>query len=279
MFFWSTQMKKSLFFISVLTLFIMAAFVSCKHPENEPPAEPENVPEGEDTWIINSKSVWQKIVGKEFYDRFSVHIYDTIAFTESEIIVDGVNYNVTFLNETEISELEDFEDKETFCFIKFALGTFCLKYIYLAPSGNPIDLEDTCLYFYTYTDNRVTATDIYEYKGPYNASGSGSSFGDVTGTYSFNGASGSGQVNANIVLNNDGTWNSNSTKLTSAITGKTYTVSGNKITFNWTARGNSVSTEVTVTDNGNSYTFDANNVNLFSMLFGVVQTTITVTKQ
>ncbi|MBR4260560.1 MAG: hypothetical protein IKQ33_01210 [Clostridia bacterium] len=270
-------MKKSLFFI--LIFFVLATFVSCKDPNTEQPAETQTVSAGEDSWIINSKSIWQKVVGKEFYDRFAYNTYDTIAFTENKIVVDGNEYSITFLNETEIANLQYFEGKNAFCFISFALGTFCLKYEYLAPAGNYMDLEDTYLSLCSYSGNNYTVFDMYEYKGVYNSGNNGSSLTDVTGTYSFNDASGSGQVNGNIVLNDDGTWDSNSTKLTSAISNKNYTVNGNKITFNWTANGMSVSTEVTVTDNGSSLTFEANNVNLFSMLFGVVSTSITVTKQ
>ena len=151
--------------------------------------------------------------------------------------------------------------------------------MYLAPAGNSMDLEDTYLRYYTFTGSNYTECEIYEYKGIYNSGSGNSSLTDITGAYSFNDASSSGQVNGNIVLNDGGTWDSNSTKLTSAISNKTYTVNGNKITFTWTANGMSVSTEVTVTDNGSSLTFEANNVNLFSMLFGVVSTSITVTKQ
>ena len=270
-------MKKSLFFI--LIFFVLATFVSCKDPNTEQPAETQTISAGEDSWIINSKSIWQKVVGKEFYDKDGGNIYNTIAFTENGIFVDGNKYNITFLNETEISNLQDFEGKNTFCFINFALGTFCLKYVYLAPAGNSMDLEDTYLKFYSFTGSNFKECENYEYKGVYNSGSSSSSLTDVTGTYIFNDASGSGQVNGNIVLNDDGTWDSNSTKLTSAISNKNYTVNGNKITFNWTANGMSVSTEVTVTDSGSSLTFEANNVNLFSMLFGVVSTSITVTKQ
>ena len=270
-------MKKILFFfLLIITLF---SFVGCTDPNTEQPAETQNVSAGEDSWITSSKTIWQKVVGKEFYDKDGDNIYNTIAFTENEIFVDCNKYSLTFLNETEISNLQDFEGKNTFCFINFALGTFCLKYVYLAPAGNSMDLEDTYLNYYSFTGSNYTECEIYEYKGVYNSGSGNSSLTDVTGTYSFNDASGSGQVNGNIVLNDDGTWDSNSTKLTSAISNKNYTVNGNKITFNWTANGMSVSTEVTVTDNGSSLTFEANNVNLFSMLFGVVSTSITVTKQ
>ena len=271
-------MKKSLFFI--LISFVLATFVSCKDPNNSKPVDtPSNTQEIEDPSITRAKLRYKSLIGKEFYDdhRFEQDCYfDTVAFTDNAIIIDNNSYDLVFISYKAFESLGFYENSENCIYLQTPLNSFAIQY----HENNDDDIFDDDVDL-NYLDYTITGRyrDTFYYKGAYNAGNNGTSIEDLTGTYSYNGANGSGQVNGNIILNDDGTWDSNSTKLTSAISNKNYTVNGNKITFNWTANGMSVSTEVTVTDNGSSLTFEANNVNLFSMLFGVVSTSITVTKQ
>ena len=83
-------MKKSLFLIFV----VLTVFVSCKDPSTEQPAESENIQSAEDPYVTYSKTVYQKLIGKEFYDKYTENVYDTIAFTENAVVLDGFEYTI-----------------------------------------------------------------------------------------------------------------------------------------------------------------------------------------
>ena len=89
----------------------------------------------------------------------------------------------------------------------------------------------------------------------------------VNGDYQFTNAS-NYQANGVITLK-DGTWSYNGDKYNAAATEGTYTVSGNTITFSWTANGYEVSETITVSTSGTSSTWTSNGYTFFSMLFGV----------
>jgi len=89
---------------------------------------------------------------------------------------------------------------------------------------------------------------------------------EIIGTYRFTTA-GDGQINGSITLNEDNSWDF--TGKNSAITDRTYSINGNKITFYWTSSGYTTEETFTVTTNGSESVWDNNSnySNLLATLF------------
>ena len=85
---------------------------------------------------------------------------------------------------------------------------------------------------------------------------------EIIGTYRFTTA-GAGQINGSITLNEDNSWDF--TGKDSAITDRTYSINGNKITFYWTSSGYTTEETFTVTANGSESVWD-NNSNYSNLL-------------
>ena len=85
---------------------------------------------------------------------------------------------------------------------------------------------------------------------------------EIIGTYRFTTA-GAGQINGSITLNEDNSWDF--TGKNSAITDRTYSINGNKITFYWTSSGYTIEETFTVTTNGSESVWD-NNSNYSNLL-------------
>ena len=94
----------------------------------------------------------------------------------------------------------------------------------------------------------------------------------IDGNYNFENANGS-QRNGTLLLEN-GNWSWSGSGNPAATSG-TYSVDGNKITFNWSSYGYDVSETITVTTSGNISTWSSDGVTFFSMLFNVVDSEMT----
>ncbi len=98
----------------------------------------------------------------------------------------------------------------------------------------------------------------------------------VKGTYA-----GYDRYNSSITMNDNGTWTFDTSKPGSAVSGGTYTVSGNKITMKYTARGTDFEETFTVTNSGSQSTWKTSQngaSTLFSTLFMEVGTEYTFIK-
>ena len=147
----------------------------------------------------------------------------------------------------------------------------------------PVEIEEGCIGIYHYTTAPAEISYASYLKSSTSGSGgsgsSGSEGGEnisVTGTYA-----GSDRYNSSITMNDNGTWTFGTSKPGSAVSGGTYTVSGNKITMKYTARGTDFEETFTVTNSGSQSTWKTSQngaSTLFSTLFMEVGTEYTFIK-
>lgn len=224
---------------------------------------------------------------KDSYEDWYTENIKKIKFLENTI-------EYTFFNGTnEIKEISDIYIKTDDCFESGKI----IKDLFIIKFKNDYDYQKRMLTkdrngtVFNYNENIVTEV-YYAYTGTashrdtfvLDTSSSGNESGDVssvTGTYSFNNATGS-QVNGSFTLSSDGNWTYSGTKTKCPQNG-TYSISGNTITFNWTYGGSNWTDSFTISENGSNVTFNCTNTSnslFLNTLFGVAppQSTLTLEK-
>lgn len=244
------------------------AFLGC--------ADPNNTNENKPVKSINPTeqkiALYNKLLGSWTLGEYqNDYTFDNIIIASDSITADGVRYDINLSEDlflpSEIPEEKRWPDGYPL-YIEFLDALWVLEF---DKNDEYISTFGIGKVYFDELNNLWNArmNDFVRVSGGGEDAGSG-----FDGVYSFTTATGS-QTNGSITLNN-GTWSYNGSKNNVAASSGSYTVNGSNITFNWTAQGSNVSTTVTVSASASSsYTWTADNVTLFSMLFGVTSTQMT----
>ena len=279
-------MKKILFSLFCL---LMLFFVGCGDKPNEEvvPETPtcascgvEVSTQGELCTECKKVTLYKKYLGTwdaEDYGyvtgeiNIGIECYYTIILAEDSVALDGQKFD--FNPKTDVLFDEDMPSEYV---LQPGTTTF-----YLNVNNNYYRVYDNldgsvcfCFYYISPVDDALSYSP-HDYLKKESSSGSDSGeTSSLEGTYAFETASGS-QRNGTLLLE-DGNWSWSGSGNPAATSG-TYSVNGNKITFNWTSYGYDVSETITVTTSGNTSTWTSDGVTFFSMLFNVVDSEITFT--
>jgi len=274
--------------------------LSCEQPTNtnlDPKDEPNNTPQPyrstqEDRDIYKAlEGIWKTSkydpnkTPSVFIDPDGV----TIEFKSNSVVIDGTPYAIDI--ETDIFRggekpgidysihhaingkdyLNIQIDKNEGKYIRLDYNK---NKIYTAKQYNkgkrPETLFLVCIYSRiingTYNCDWYVDDSDFIYIGPSDNSNSGTNPTEIIGTYKFTTATGN-QINGSITLNEDNSWDF--TGKDSAITDRTYSINGNKITFYWTSAEYTTEETFTVTTNGSESVWDNNSYysNLLATLF------------
>lgn len=196
--------------------------------------------------VAARKAAYRELVGTKWrideYDTVTDYSPAVMVFADDSILFDNVQHSVSFYQNVFLPSEVDAKIKKFEGTIYFLIDS---KYIGLDTDFTGKD--SFILKYYDSYDNiqfKSYCKDL-SYGGNPGGEGNDASY---AGTYSYTGATGN-EMNGSVTLA-DGSWSYSGSKTNMAAKNGSYTTSGSKVTFKWSASGYDMSDTFTVSDMG-----------------------------